>query len=593
MVLRNNRILLGNIFVLIAFFAIEAPSSALQLDIARNKPLGFLHFKGVLNSGVCLKETRVLLACYAALKELVRHPNGSIGHPLALSLGAADVEDEVPLEQFGAFVILDRDEFYQSESAEVETLMERGLSLIQQKDIDALIDWIYIVYKFSGPEESEAFIEVFNRFFAIAIDPHTVILSNSTVKQQIFNKENPRLGIYLDSDGNSLRVLRTIPDGPAWKSGVASGDRIVEVERQSVAEIGTSRALETLNDPKRRSLDIKLLKADGALISLGLVKHELDVATGHGAFLGAELGNVGFIHLSLFAEGSCRKVSNLISEQKKMGMKRLILDLRGNPGGLASEATCIGSLFLRSGSLMFTLAKSHRDAARSSVRNKVRTQSPPTFKGPLVVLTDSMTASAAELLAGALQDHNRALVVGERTFGKGSVQVLLATDSATVAKLATTLRLPENAMVIDPLIFRFDYFGFLRKVLRKDIIMAYTAWMYFRPSGQSPQIRGVYPDFHILNPYQKCDQVEGSYNCLREVNVYDFPIVLEQEEYNIAHAVHAGSHEVNKKPLILNELVGELVSHESYDLQLLTALKLIVNREINRVHPKNPRNKNF
>jgi carboxyl-terminal processing protease len=247
------------------------------------------------------------------------------------------------------------------------------------------------------------------------------------------------IGIRITTDrrppcNGDLTVVEVFKDTPAEKAGLRAGDKIVRIEGDSTVNITTDEAADRLRGAHGTKVKIQVKRIDGQLVSMDVPRGTIAIESVKWKMLD---GGVGYVSLSEFQQDSAEEVAAALQALREKGMKGLVLDVRDNPGGSLDAAGEIADLFLTSGTIVTTAGRHYDDR---EVRDAVAKGTEPAY--PLVILVNSFAASAAEVIAGALRNHGRALLVGETTFGKGSVQsiVPLPGDGAlriTVAQYLT------------------------------------------------------------------------------------------------------------------------------------------------------------
>ncbi len=265
-------------------------------------------------------------------------------------------------------------------------------------------------------------------------DPHSVFMDakeyeNLRIQTQ---GEYGGLGIQILKSNGLITVVAPLPGTPAERAGVQAGDAIIEVNGESARGWSEDQAVAKLRGPKGSIVDLKVQRPGvPAPIPFKLTREEIHVRSVPAAYA---LGNgVGYVQLSVFSESSTDEVRQAIDSLRAQGAKGLILDLRGNPGGLLDQGVGVGELFLKRGQVVSDTKS--RVPGQSS---KYEAEESDRYPGlPIVVLVNPFTASASEILAGALQDHDRALVLGQTTYGKGSVQTLYPLQGGNWLKLTT------------------------------------------------------------------------------------------------------------------------------------------------------------
>jgi carboxyl-terminal processing protease len=266
-------------------------------------------------------------------------------------------------------------------------------------------------------------------------DPHTTFMTAAEygdLRAQTTG-EYGGVGMQIAEKGGWVTVLAPLPGTPADRAGIRAGDRIIEVEGESTAGWSDDDAVKRLRGPKGQPVHIKVARPGvDDPIPFTLVRDEIHINSVTSAYMVKP--GVGLVRLSIFAETSTDEIRNAVAQLKQKGMKGLILDLRTNPGGLLDQGVSVSNLFLKQGDpIVETRGRAPEETERFVARQ------PETVPDgmPVVVLVDEYTASAAEIVSGALQDHDRALVVGLPTFGKGSVQTLFPLSGGNFLKMTT------------------------------------------------------------------------------------------------------------------------------------------------------------
>ncbi|HET8714158.1 MAG TPA: S41 family peptidase [Gemmatimonadales bacterium] len=267
-------------------------------------------------------------------------------------------------------------------------------------------------------------------------DPYSVFLKPDDFRQlsEATTGNYSGLGIQIDVRGGWITVIAPLPDTPAERAGIQTGDRIVELDGRSTEGWNQEKAVKELRGPAGAKADLLIRRA-------GIdepIKFNLTRATIHIRSVDPRItmmldDRVGYIALSPVSESSTREVAAAIDTLLKQGMKSLIFDLRNNPGGLLDQGVAVSDLFLDPGKEI--VATRGRAAGSSHQFSDTKPQLWPRL--PVVVIVNGGSASAAEIIAGALQDHDRAVLVGTPTFGKGLVQSFWRLTPETGLKLTT------------------------------------------------------------------------------------------------------------------------------------------------------------
>jgi carboxyl-terminal processing protease len=265
-------------------------------------------------------------------------------------------------------------------------------------------------------------------------DPHTSFLSAedyANLRVQT-SGEYGGLGIQIGEKDGWITILSPLPGTPAERAGLLAGDRIVEVDGSSTEGWSDEDAVRVLRGPRGSPVSISIARPGmDQPIPFELVREEIQVRSVRTSYL-IEPG-IGYARLDLFSETSTQELRSAITDLYQQGMRGMILDLRSNPGGLLDQGVSVSDLFMAPGqSIVETRARTPRDNV--TFRASREEQFPDM---PIVVLVDQYSASASEIVAGALQDHDRALVIGVPTFGKGSVQTLFQLSGGNYLKMTT------------------------------------------------------------------------------------------------------------------------------------------------------------
>lgn len=265
-------------------------------------------------------------------------------------------------------------------------------------------------------------------------DPYTAFMTPDDYKnlKVTTQGEYGGIGAEITKRDGWVTILAPLPGSPSERAGLQAGDKIVEINGESTKGWSQDDAVAKLRGPKGTVVEFKVLRSGiDELIPFKLVRDEIQVKSVRTSYLMED--GIGYVELRVFSESTTRELRAAVDSLRKQGMKGLVIDVRGNPGGLLDQAISASDLFLDRGK-----AVSELRGRVAGMNQRFTANSADQFPGlPIVVLTGSQTASAAEILAGALQDHDRALVVGERTFGKGLVQTLFQLPAGHWLKLTT------------------------------------------------------------------------------------------------------------------------------------------------------------
>jgi carboxyl-terminal processing protease len=285
-------------------------------------------------------------------------------------------------------------------------------------------------------------------------DPHSEFLSPEILKQfeLAIDGELTGIGLELRSEEEQLVVITPLPGSPAQAAGLRPGDAILSVDGKSVAELGSTDAIGKIRGPAGSTVSLRVQKLGGGIDTLNVTRAAIRVPSVKGIVLD-ESGKwsfwldrgqkLGYARISDFSKQTPDLLRTALNELAAEGLKGLVLDLRHCPGGLLASATEMAGLFLREGMIVKIKGEhTNEQVLRTLGKN---------FVGdfPLLVMVDEHTASAAEILAGALKENQRATLLGSRTFGKGSVQTVIRVDGTAAIRLTTAYFYLPDGRAID------------------------------------------------------------------------------------------------------------------------------------------------
>jgi carboxyl-terminal processing protease len=268
-------------------------------------------------------------------------------------------------------------------------------------------------------------------------DPHSVFLDPRRLDRldESTSGHYAGVGIQMDVRDSGITVIGTLPGTPAERAGIVTGDRIVAIENKPTQGLTSEEALKSLRGTAGSTVHVAVERPGlTARLPFTLTRSVIEVNPVQHALL-LPGGTTGYVDLTVFSAAAAADLSHAIDSLRGAGARSLVLDLRSNPGGLLDQGVGVADLFLDAGQqIVATRGRAPRDNETFSDK------APQRYRDmPLVVLTDSGTASASEIVAGALQDHDRALVVGTATYGKGSAQQVFRLGDAGAVKLTTAL----------------------------------------------------------------------------------------------------------------------------------------------------------
>jgi carboxyl-terminal processing protease len=253
-----------------------------------------------------------------------------------------------------------------------------------------------------------------------SLDPHSVYISAKEVEavNQQLNSSFDGIGIEFNILYDTLMVVNTIPGGPSEKVGMKAGDRILTVDGKNIAGIGikNSDVFKLLRGPKGTQISLGISrKGSSQLLTFKVVRDQIPIYSIDAAYMATS--KIGYIKVNKFAANTYDEFAEALKKLQKNKLEGLILDLRGNGGGYLNAAIDMADEFLSNNKMIVYTQ------GNASPRRDFKATSRGSYeKGPLVVLMDESSASASEIVAGAVQDHDRGIVIGRRSFGKGLVQ---------------------------------------------------------------------------------------------------------------------------------------------------------------------------
>jgi carboxyl-terminal processing protease len=299
-------------------------------------------------------------------------------------------------------------------------------------------------------------------------------------------------------DGKTI-VLAPFPGSPAYKAGLRPGDVIAQVEGKATEGLTTSDIAELLKGPRGTTVHL-LIEREGhdEPLSFAIVRDEIPRLSIEHSFHVAP--DVGYISISSFNETTSRELRDRLREFNPASLKGLVLDLRSNPGGLLNEGVNVADLFLQRGQLIV----SHRGKS-SPERKYTATRGNRDSNFPMVVLINRFTASAAEIVSGAIQDHDRGLIVGEASFGKGLVQTVYPLSDNTGLALTTAKYYTPSGRLIQRDYYSVSLYNYYynkdkTEASRTDVRATDSGRPVYGGGGISPDVEFMAPK---LTPFQE------------------------------------------------------------------------------------------
>ena len=285
------------------------------------------------------------------------------------------------------------------------------------------------------------------------LDPHSIYISADDMRsvRESFDASFEGIGIYYEfvegrEDVDTLVVLMPIVGGPSDEAGLQPGDRIIAIDGENAIGIEQDEVPVKLKGPRGTSVDLTVARPGYRQpLSFSIERDKIPLNTVIAHYMVDD--ETGLVRLQRFARTSHDEVRDAIRELRAQGMDRLILDLRGNAGGLLDQAYAIADEFLPAGDMIV-----YTESRHPNNRRQYRATAGGSFEdAPVIVLVDENSASASEIVAGALQDHDRALLVGRRTFGKGLVQQQFPmTDGSVLQMTVSRYFTPAGRLIQTP-----------------------------------------------------------------------------------------------------------------------------------------------
>jgi carboxyl-terminal processing protease len=309
------------------------------------------------------------------------------------------------------------------------------------------------------PDDSKLIETAINGMLA-GLDPHSSYMDPKSFKDmQVQTRgEFGGLGIEVTMEDGLIKVVAPIDETPAAKAGIMANDIIVKLDGEQVQGLTLNQAVEKMRGPVNTKIKLTIIrKGQDKPIEVSITRDIIHVRSVRSKVEGDD---VGYIRLTQFNEqttdGLKKAIADITAKVSKDKLKGYILDLRNNPGGLLDQAISVSDAFMQKGEIVSTRGRNAEETQRFTARPGDLTKGKP-----VIVLINGGSASASEIVAGALQDHKRVTVIGTRSFGKGSVQTIIPLGSGNGALRLTTAR-------------------------------------YFTPSGRSIQAKGIVPDIEVL-----------------------------------------------------------------------------------------------
>lgn len=362
----------------------------------------------------------------------------------------------------------------------------------EYKVLKTFTDVIGLVEKnYVDKVDIQALVEGAIKGMLVVLDPHTSYMNKELYKslKEETAGEFGGLGIEINVKDNLLTVVSPIEDSPAFRAGIKSGDQIIKIGDEFAKNLGLEDAVKKMRGPKGTTVKLYIhRKGRKDLLPVSIVRDVIKVKSVRYRSLDS---NYGYIRLAQFQDNSSNEFYSALeklSGKDGKQLKGLIVDVRNNPGGLLNEAIRIADLFLKEGVVVYTEGRLESQKQKYYAHDD---SNEPEY--PIILLVNEGSASASEIIAGALQDHKRALILGKQTFGKGSVQTVLPMEDGDALRLTTAL--------------------------------------YYTQSGRSIQAEGIKPDIEVeLKNIKEDDKKSGV--LLPRIKEKDLPGAIKNPSKN-------------------------------------------------------------
>jgi carboxyl-terminal processing protease len=324
------------------------------------------------------------------------------------------------------------------------------------KNLELLTEVLRQIEKnYVEPQENRKLVQGAIKGMVQSLDPHSTFLSKEEHQDLLSETKGSfsGIGIEITVRDNVLTVVSPIEGSPAYKAGMQAGDRIIKIDGKVAADMTLPEAVKSIRGEKGTKVTLTVMReGSDKPLEFTVTRDVIPIRSVRSTLLNPK---IAYVRVSNFQS---KTTADLSAEMEKLEggrkLEGLILDLRNNPGGLLSQAIDVSDLFLEAGVIVSTKGRESSQDMKATAHKKKTDRS-----YPIVVLVNGGSASAAEIVAGALQDNKRALILGTKTFGKGSVQTIIPLSDGSGLRLTTA--------------------------------------MYYTPSGRSIQASGIEPDVEV------------------------------------------------------------------------------------------------
>ncbi len=443
---------------------------------------------GYLENGACNKNDAAFTGCVAMINSLgtsqKKHrfqliPNILVGKPNQPTGTVVKVFETLSLLEIGEVTQeskLSSRELYLLESSRVQARKTALAQIRKTKVISfkAIVDYLIPLLKINPYEEGLIAGGMINSFIAETADTHTYLTPTAELTQSFSSGDDKffGIGVELIVTKGKLTVVNPLPDLPGEKAGLKPGDVIAKIDGEQTDGLTLNTAVSKIKSSRPDPVILTVIRNSLELPEITVQRASVTVANVFGKTFEVDGQKVGYIRIRGFADSkTCEHVKRQLTQLSKDKVDSWVLDVRGNPGGQVDVTVCVVGLFDGR-----KLVLNQRDPTTGMiVKSNVSTQDQVTNL-PMTVLISGTSASASEIFSGALQDSNRAWIVGERSFGKGTVQTVFPWGSDPKESQKNQLILAD--------------FGF-------KVSKAMTTARFHLPSGRTNQIYGITPDFEV------------------------------------------------------------------------------------------------
>jgi carboxyl-terminal processing protease len=344
------------------------------------------------------------------------------------------------------------------DETDVENIPEVPKEEVPYREIRTFTDvFARIKQDYVETVDDKTLLESAVRGMLAGLDPHSTYLDREEYNDlQIGTTgEFGGLGIEVGMEDDFVKVIAPIDDTPAERAGIQAGDVIIRIDDKSVKGLGLDEAVKLMRGKPGTSIDLTIIReGNDKPLKFTIERAIIQVKSVKSRTLEPGFAYVRITQFQSHTAELLRDAVDELKEENKKGLKGLILDLRNNPGGVLNGAVSVSDAFLNEGLIVYTKGRSD-----DSVQNFHAQPGDVIDGAPMIVLMNAGSASASEIVSGALQDHSRAIIVGQQSFGKGSVQTILPMHNGDAIKLTTA--------------------------------------RYYTPSGRSIQAEGITPDIEL------------------------------------------------------------------------------------------------